>query len=48
MPRWRERVRAFQFADGIRPDGVVGPLTAIRINVCSGRGGPLLRANGRG
>jgi general secretion pathway protein A len=28
-----KRVRAFQFADGIQPDGQVGPLTVIRLNI---------------
>ena len=32
-----QRVRAFQLAEGIQPDGVVGPRTAIRLNVRSGR-----------
>lgn len=40
------RIRAFQLSEGIQPDGVVGPLTAIRLNVRNGRGGPLLAAKG--
>jgi len=42
------RVRAFQLAEGIVPDGFVGPLTAIRINVRSGQGGPQLLAGKKG
>lgn len=40
------RIRAFQLAEGIQPDGYVGPLTAIRINARSGQGGPGLANNG--
>jgi general secretion pathway protein A len=36
------RVRAFQLAEGIRPDGYVGPVTAIRINARGNPGGPRL------
>jgi general secretion pathway protein A len=36
------RVRAFQLSEGIQPDGVVGPVTAIRLNVRLGEGGPRL------
>ncbi|MFZ2267369.1 MAG: AAA family ATPase [Azonexus sp.] len=39
------RIRAFQLAEGIQPDGYVGPLTAIRINARSGQGGPSLTSN---
>lgn len=42
------RIRAFQLAEGIRPDGYVGPLTAIRINARSGRGGPSLGMEKKG
>jgi len=42
------RIRAFQLAEGIRPDGFVGPLTAIRINVRSGQGGPHLVTGKKG
>jgi general secretion pathway protein A len=42
------RVRAFQLTDGIQPDGVVGPLTVIRLNVRSGKGGPRLVTEKRG
>jgi len=38
------RIRAFQLAEGIQPDGLVGPLTAIRLNVRSGQLGPRLTA----
>jgi general secretion pathway protein A len=37
-----KRVRAFQLADGIQPDGQVGPLTAIRLNVRRGEAVPRL------
>ena len=37
-----QRIRAFQLSEGIQPDGLVGPLTAIRLNVRSGHGGPRL------
>ena len=43
-----QRIRAFQLAEGIQPDGVVGPLTAIRLNVRSGQGGPHLSAGKKG
>jgi general secretion pathway protein A len=36
------RVRAFQLNEGIQPDGVVGPVTAIRLNVRLGEAGPRL------
>jgi general secretion pathway protein A len=36
------RIRVFQLAEGIRPDGFVGPVTAIRINARSNPGGPRL------
>jgi general secretion pathway protein A len=36
------RVRAFQLAEGITPDGLVGPLTAIRLNFRAGQTGPRL------
>jgi general secretion pathway protein A len=42
------RIRAFQLTEGIRPDGFVGPLTAIRINARSGRGGPSLSTEKKG
>jgi general secretion pathway protein A len=37
-----KRVRAFQLADGIQPDGQVGPLTVIRLNVRHGNAVPRL------
>jgi general secretion pathway protein A len=37
-----KRVRAFQLADGIQPDGQVGPLTVIRLNVRHGVAVPRL------
>jgi general secretion pathway protein A len=37
-----QRVRAFQLSEGIQPDGVVGPRTAIRLNLRSGENGPRL------
>jgi general secretion pathway protein A len=37
-----KRVRAFQLADGIQPDGQVGPLTVIRLNVRHGDAVPRL------
>jgi general secretion pathway protein A len=36
------RVRAFQLSSGIKPDGLVGPLTVIRLNMLSGKAGPPL------
>jgi general secretion pathway protein A len=36
------RIRAFQLSEGIQPDGLVGPLTAIHLNARSGQGGPRL------
>ncbi len=42
------RLRAFQIAEGIQPDGLVGPLTAIRLNVRSGQGGPRLTGDRKG
>jgi general secretion pathway protein A len=41
------RVRAFQLGEGIQPDGVVGPVTAIRLNARLGQGGPRLAATDR-
>ena len=43
-----KRIRGFQLAQGIQPDGQVGPLTMIRLNVLSGKGGPRLIAGKRG
>ena len=37
-----QRVRAFQLTEGIQPDGVVGPRTAIRLNRRGGESGPRL------
>jgi general secretion pathway protein A len=37
-----KRVRAFQLADGIQPDGQVGPLSMIRLNVRHGDAVPRL------
>lgn len=34
------RVRGFQLAEGLKPDGLVGSMTAIRLNARSGGGGP--------
>jgi murein L,D-transpeptidase YcbB/YkuD len=42
------RVRVFQLANGIQPDGQVGPLTLIRLNVHNGKGGPSLAVDERG
>ncbi|MBS1158250.1 MAG: family ATPase [Proteobacteria bacterium] len=42
------RIRAFQLAEGIQPDGFVGPRTAIRINARSGQGGPRLAGDRKG
>ena len=36
------RIRAFQLTEGIKPDGLVGPLTVIRLNLLSGKAGPHL------
>jgi len=36
------RIRNFQLSDGIQPDGLVGPLTLIRLNVRSGMVKPRL------
>jgi general secretion pathway protein A len=41
------RVRAFQLAEGITPDGLVGPLTAIRLNIRAGQAGPHLLSGER-
>ncbi len=41
------RVRAFQLAEGITPDGLVGPLTAIRLNFRAGKAGPRLMSSDR-
>ncbi|AXS80817.1 ExeA family protein [Dechloromonas sp. HYN0024] len=41
-PELARRVRAFQLAEGIRPDGYVGPVTAIRISARSTPAGPRL------
>lgn len=38
----QKRVRAFQLADGIQPDGQVGPLTVIRLSVRHGDAVPRL------
>ena len=42
------RIRAFQLTDGIKPDGLVGPLTVIRLNILSGKAGPRLVTEKRG
>jgi general secretion pathway protein A len=47
-PELARRVRAFQIAEGIRPDGYVGPLTAIRINARSNPDGPHLSSGKEG
>jgi general secretion pathway protein A len=39
------RLRSFQQAEGLQPDGRVGSRTAIRLNVRSGAGGPRLTAD---
>jgi general secretion pathway protein A len=41
------RVRAFQLAEGITPDGLVGPLTAIRLNFRAGLAAPRLMSSDR-
>jgi general secretion pathway protein A len=41
-PALEKRVRTFQLADGIQPDGQVGPLTVIRLNVRHGDAVPRL------
>ncbi len=43
-----KRIRAFQLTDGIQPDGVVGPLTLIRLNSRTGKSGPRLISENRG
>lgn len=43
-----KRIRAFQLTDGIQPDGVVGPLTLIRLNSRIGSSGPRLISENRG
>ncbi len=43
-----KRVRKFQLSDGIQPDGLVGPLTLIRLNVRSGTVKPRLVTEQRG
>jgi general secretion pathway protein A len=41
------RVRSFQLAEGLHPDGLVGPRTSIRLNVRSGAGGPRIAAESK-
>lgn len=43
-----QRVRAFQLKEGIQPVGMVGPQTAIRLNVRSGQSGPRLAVGKKG
>lgn len=43
-----KRIRKFQLSDGIQPDGLVGPLTLIRLNVRSGTVKPRLVTEQRG
>jgi general secretion pathway protein A len=43
-----KRIRAFQLNDGIQPDGLVGPLTLIRLNVRSGKNMPHLVTERKG
>jgi general secretion pathway protein A len=43
-----KRIRAFQLSEGIQPDGLVGPLTVIHLNVRSGKPGPHLVTDKRG
>jgi general secretion pathway protein A len=43
-----QRVRLFQLSDGIQPDGLVGPLTLIRLNVRSGKAKQHLVTDQRG
>jgi general secretion pathway protein A len=43
-----KRIREFQLTDGIQPDGVVGPLTLIRLNSRIGKSGPRLITENRG
>jgi general secretion pathway protein A len=42
------RIRAFQLTEGIQPDGLVGPLTVIRLNIHSDSGLPRLVTEKRG
>jgi general secretion pathway protein A len=42
------RIRKFQLSDGIQPDGLVGPLTLIRLNVRSGTVKPRLVSERKG
>lgn len=42
------RIRAFQLTEGIQPDGLVGPLTVIRINLHSSKSLPRLVTEKRG
>lgn len=42
------RIRSFQLTEGIKPDGLVGPLTVIRLNMLSGKAGPRLVTEKRG
>jgi general secretion pathway protein A len=37
-----KKVKKFQIATGLEPDGIVGPLTLIHLNSASGSGEPLL------
>jgi general secretion pathway protein A len=43
-----KRIRTFQVSDGIQPDGLVGPLTVIRLNLRNGKGGPRLVTEKKG
>ena len=39
-----KQVKRFQVAEGLKPDGIVGPLTIIRLNASSKDGSPSLSA----
>jgi general secretion pathway protein A len=42
----RERVRAFQLAQGLPPDGLAGPVTLMRLNRAAGVDEPALESGG--
>lgn len=42
------RIRSFQLTEGIKPDGLVGPLTVIRLNMLGGKAGPRLVTEKKG
>ena len=45
-PVLQKQVKRFQLAEGLMPDGIVGPQTAIRLSASSSEGGPSLVGGG--